>query len=370
MAGAWPTSRNNSTAAQAYTGAAATSILSPPMYEFRSDTFTRPTEAMRRAMATAEVGDDVWGEDPTVIALEERAAAAVGKEAAIFVPSGTMGNAIGVRLHAGQGDALWAHDTSHVIDNEGGGPAALWGILPRGMLPAPDGLLRRRPTLRALVPRGRHRPPPRDRPAGLRREHVDRRAGRAVAARAAGRDRARTRTRAGMKVHMDGARLFNAAVALGVGADVICREVDTVQFCLSKGLGAPVGSMIAGTAEEMVRADRYRKLLGGGMRQAGIVAAAGIHALDHHVERLADDHANARRLAEGLAAPARGSRSTRRAVRDQHRAGRAAPATATRLRASCDELAAVGVLAAPYDRTRIRFVTSLEVDAGRRGGCT
>ena len=133
MAGAWPTSRNNNTAAQAYTGGRGTSILSPPMYEFRSDTFTRPTEAMRRVMATAEVGDDVWGEDPTVIALEERAAAAVGKEAAVFVPSGTMGNAIGMRLHAGQGDALWAHDTSHVIDNEGGGPATLWGILPRGI---------------------------------------------------------------------------------------------------------------------------------------------------------------------------------------------------------------------------------------------
>ena len=165
------------------------------MWEFRSDTFTRPTEAMRRAMATAEVGDDVWGEDPTVIALEERAAAAVGKEAAVFVPSGTMGNAIGMRLHAGQGDALWAHDASHVIDNEGGGPAALWGILPRGLATA--GGFFSADDLRAVVPRGRHRPPPRDRRAWsasrTRRPRPRARRGRS----SAGRDPRPTRTRAG-----------------------------------------------------------------------------------------------------------------------------------------------------------------------------
>ena len=329
------------------------------MYEFRSDTFTRPTEAMRRVMATAEVGDDVWGEDPTVIALEERAAAAVGKEAAVFVPSGTMGNAIGLRLHAGQGDALWAHDTSHVIDNEGGGPAALWGILARG-LATPDGFFTA-DDLRAVVPEDdtdHHH-------AIARLVCIENTSTAAQGAPWPVEQLAEIRSYAharGMKVHMDGARLFNAAVALEVGADVICREVDTVQFCLSKGLGAPVGSIIAGTAEEMVRADRYRKLLGGGMRQAGIVAAAGIHALDHHVARLADDHANARRLAEGLAA------GSRLAVDPAAVATNIVLAACTRdgdtAGSVCDELEAVGVLAAPYDRTRIRFVTSLEVDAG------
>jgi threonine aldolase len=328
------------------------------MYEFRSDTFTRPTEAMRRAMATAEVGDDVWGEDPTVIALEERAAAAVGKEAAVFVPSGTMGNAIGMRLHAGQGDALWAHDSSHVIDNEGGGPAALWGVLARG-LATPGGFFGA-DDLRAVVPEDdtdHHH-------AIARLVCVENTSTAAQGAPWPVERLAEIRSYAharGMKVHMDGARLFNAAVALGVGADVICREVDTVQFCLSKGLGAPVGSIIAGSAEEMVRADRYRKLLGGGMRQAGIVAAAGIHALDHHVERLADDHANARRLAEGLAA------SSRLAADPSAVPTNIVLAACTRdgdtAAGVCDELAAVGVMAAPYDRSRIRFVTSLEVDA-------
>jgi threonine aldolase len=329
------------------------------MYEFRSDTFTRPTEAMRRAMATAEVGDDVWGEDPTVMALEERAAAAVGKEASVFIPSGTMGNAIGMRLHAGQGDALWAHDASHVIDNEGGGPAALWGILPRGLATA--GGFFGADELRALVPEDdtdHHH-------AIARLVCVENTSTAAQGAPWPIERLAEIRSYAharGMKVHMDGARLFNAAVALGVGADVICREVDTVQFCLSKGLGAPVGSIIAGTREEMVRADRYRKLLGGGMRQAGIVAAGGIHALDHHVDRLADDHANARRLAEGLAA------GSRLAVDVDAVRTNIVLAACTRdgdtAAAVCDELAAVGVRAAPYDRTRIRFVTSLEVDAG------
>ncbi len=329
------------------------------MYEFRSDTFTRPTEAMRRVMATAEVGDDVWGEDPTVIALEERAAAAVGKEAAVFVPSGTMGNAIGLRLHAGQGDALWAHDTSHVIDNEGGGPAALWGILARG-LATPDGFFTAA-DLRAVVPEDdtdHHH-------AIARLVCIENTSTAAQGAPWPVEQLAEIRSYAharGMKVHMDGARLFNAAVALEVGADVICREVDTVQFCLSKGLGAPVGSIIAGTAEEMVRADRYRKLLGGGMRQAGIVAAAGIHALDHHVARLADDHANARRLAERLGA------GSRLAVDPAAVRTNIVLAACTRdgdtAASVCDELEAVGVLAAPYDRTRIRFVTSLEVDAG------
>jgi len=323
-----------------------------------SDTLTTPSAAMRDAMAHAPVGDDVFGEDPTVRALEERAAAAVGKEAALFIPSGTMGNAIGMRLHAGQGDALWAHDASHVIDNEGGGPAALWGILPRGV--ATDSGFFTAEHLRALVPEAdddiHH--------AFARLICVENTSTAAQGAPWPLADLAGLRSYAharGMKVHMDGARLFNAAVALGVGADVICREVDTVQFCLSKGLGAPVGSIIAGTAPEIEQANRLRKLLGGGMRQAGVVAAGGIYALDHNVERLADDHANARRLAEGLGA---GSRlaidvdrvATNIVLASCVRAGDTAAGV-------CDELEQVGVLAAPYDRTTLRFVTSLEVDA-------
>jgi threonine aldolase len=328
------------------------------MWEFRSDTFTRPTDAMRRAMASAEVGDDVWGEDPTVRALEERAAAAVGKEAALFVPSGTMGNAIGMRLHAAQGDALWAHDTSHVLDNEGGGPAALWGILPRG-LATPGGFFTA-DDLRAVVPEDDEDP----HHAFARLLCVENTSTAAQGApwplEALAGLRAYAHAR-GMKVHMDGARLFNAAVALGVGADDICREVDTVQFCLSKGLGAPVGSIIAGSTAEVARANRLRKLLGGGMRQAGVVAAGGIYALDHHVERLADDHANARRLAEGIDA------GSRLAVDVDQVATNIVLAACTRANDTaagvCKELEQVGVLAAPYDRATIRFVTSLEVDA-------
>ena len=298
-------------------------------------------------MATAEVGDDVWGEDPTVIALEERAAAAVGKEAAVFVPSGTMGNAIGMRLHAGQGDALWAHDASHVIDNEGGGPAALWGILPRGIATA-GRLLRRRRAARAWCPRTT--PTTTTRSPAWSASRTRRPPPRARRGRSSGWPRSASYAHArGMKVHMDGARLFNAAVALGVGADVICREVDTVQFCLSKGLGAPVGLDHRRHGRGDGRANRYRKLLGGGMRQAGIVAAAA-STRSTTTSTASPTTTPTPAGWPRASAPARGSRPTRRRG-DQHRPR--APARAPRHRRGvCDELEAVGVLAAPYDRTR------------------
>jgi threonine aldolase len=330
------------------------------MYEFRSDTFTRPTDAMRAAMAAAEVGDDVWGEDPTVRALEERAAEAVGKEAAVLVPSGTMGNALGVRVHCAQGDELYAAADAHVCKWEVGGPAALWGVQVR-MLPAVDG----RPTvdaLREVVPFGAGDDPHLAIPRLVWVENTAGDPGGRVWPLAELDAYTGAARELGLAVHVDGARLFNAAVALGVPAAEIARRADTVQFCLSKGLGAPVGSVLAGSDDAIRRARRFRKLLGGGMRQAGILAAAGLHALEHHVARLADDHRNARTLAEGLAETGRLSVDVDRVetnivLADVVRPDDDAAAVAR-------ELAAVGVLTAPLTARRLRFVTSLEVDAG------
>jgi threonine aldolase len=326
------------------------------MWEFRSDTFTRPDEGMRRAMATAEVGDDVWGEDPTVRELEETAAAICGKEAAVFISSGTMGNAIGVRLHAGQGDELYAHARSHVVDNEGGGSAALWGIAQR-QLHGADGMFDEA-DLEAWVADGSdpHHPIPRI--VCIENTSMAAMGGPWPMERLA-RVSAYAHER-GMKVHIDGARMFNAAVALGVGPHEICAHADSVTFCLSKGLGAPVGSVLCCSGEDIGKAHRLRKLLGGGMRQAGIVAAAGLYALERNVERLADDHANARRLAEGLA------ETGRLAVDPARVRTNMVLACVTResdtAAAVCRDLDAVGVRAAPYDGRTVRFATSLEVD--------
>jgi threonine aldolase len=326
------------------------------MHEFRSDTFTSPDDGMRRAMATAELGDDVWGEDPTVRRLEETAAEICGMEAGLFVSSGTMGNAVGIRLHAGQGDELYAHARSHVVDNEGGGASALWGVSQRQLLGA-DGFFDES-DLAAWLADGSdpHHAMPRlvcvedTSMAGMGAPWpLDRLARVSTYARARG-----------MKVHVDGARLFNAAIADGIGAHEICGHADTVTFCLSKGLGAPVGSVVCMPAADLPRARRVRKLLGGGMRQAGVIAAAGLYALERNIERLADDHANARRLADGIAA------SGRLAVDPARVRTNMVLARCTReddsARVVCEEMAAVGVLAAPYDARTVRFVTSLEVD--------
>jgi threonine aldolase len=337
-------------------------LPSAGMWEFRSDTFTRPSDAMRRAMATADVGDDVWGEDPTVIALQRRAADLLGKPAALFVASGTMGNAIGIGLHAARGTELYAHARSHVIDNEAGGPAALWGVSTR-QLPGDDGFFDAA-TLREWIPDDQddpHHAP--SRLVVIENTSMAAMGGCWPLDRLAGiADTARQQS---LAVHMDGARLLNAAVAQGVTAAAICQHVDTVSLCLSKGLGAPVGSVLAGSQAAITRAMRLRKLLGGGMRQAGVVAAAGLYALDHHIDRLADDHDNARRLADAIAA-------TRRltVARDQVETNIVLARCATpgdTAAGVCRELAAVGVLAAPYDATTIRFVTSLEVDRASLG---
>jgi threonine aldolase len=264
--------------------------------ELRSDTFTLPTESMRRAMAAAEVGDDVWDEDPTVHRLQERAAEMVGKEAALFVPSGTMGNLCALVAHTQRGDEVILDSESHIVHSEVAGGAVVGGLQFQA-LHATEGRLRPEQVVAAIRESDIHQPP-----TGLVcLENTHNRAGGiCLSARqtAVLADVAHAR---GIPVHLDGARIFNAAVAQGVPATELTAPVDSVMFCLSKGLSAPVGSLLAGPSDFIERARRVRKLLGGGMRQAGVIAAAGLCALTEMVPRLADDHANARLLAEGIA---------------------------------------------------------------------
>ncbi len=265
------------------------------MIDLRSDTVTRPTAAMRRAMAEAEVGDDVYGEDPTVNRLEEEAARLVGKEAALFVASGTMGNQLAVMTHTRRGDEVIVEAESHIYYYEVGGLAALSGVQPLA-IPGQNGILTSKDVEAALRPENIHFP----RPRLLCLENTHNRGGGTVLSVEQTRALAEVARRAGMKVHLDGARIFNAAVFLGVTARELAEPADSVMFCLSKGLGAPVGSILAGSAAFVEAARKNRKLLGGGMRQAGILAAAGLLALEM-VSCLEEDHQKARVLAEGLA---------------------------------------------------------------------
>jgi threonine aldolase len=269
--------------------------MGDPIIDLRSDTVTRPTPAMREAMARAEVGDDVLGEDPTVKALERRTAELLGKEASLFVPSGTMANQIAVGVHAGPGEEVICDETAHVYVWEGGGIARLSGVTPRP-LAGDRGLLCAAQLADKIRPDDGHYV--RTRLVCLENTHN----------RGGGRVHPVEQVRAislwaranGLAVHLDGARLFNAVVASGVAAREWASYFDTVSVCFSKGLGAPVGSAIAGTAETVKKAHRLRKVFGGGMRQAGVIAAAALHALENHVERLAEDHRNARLLAEAV----------------------------------------------------------------------
>ncbi len=272
-------------------------LASGPTIDLRSDTVTHPTEAMREAMYRAEVGDDVYGEDPTINRLEELAAEKTGKEAAVFVPSGTMGNAIALLTHCRRGDEIVMGDRSHTYLYEVGGAARLNGSPVRPVPTLPDGTLDRARLAHSFLGDDIHEA----RTGLLCLENTHNMCGGRVLSAATLRELAAPARARGLPVHMDGARLFNAAVALGVPASELAAEVDSVQFCLSKGLSAPVGSMLAGSRSFIEEARRVRKLLGGGMRQAGIPAAAGILALTEMVERLAEDHANAKKLAEGLA---------------------------------------------------------------------
>ncbi len=266
-----------------------------PLIDLRSDTLTRPTRGMRAAIAEAIVGDDVFGEDPTVVALERRVADLLGREAALFVPSGTMANQIALQLHAGHGEEVLVADGAHCLWYETGAAAAIAGVqlVPVGrdgavtaaevraaVRPAVDWC----PTTRALVLENTH----------------NRAGGRVIDLALAAAAMAQAHA-LGLTVHLDGARIFNAAAALGVSPREVALQADTVSVCLSKGLGAPVGSLLAGTSDHVRVARRLRKRMGGGMRQVGVLAAAGIYALDHHVDRLVDDHESARALAIAVA---------------------------------------------------------------------
>ena len=265
--------------------------------DLRSDTVTKPTQAMREAMYRAEVGDDVFGEDPTVNRLERTAAERMGKEAALLVVSGTMGNLVALLTHCGRGDEVILGDSSHTYLFEQGGMAALGGIAPRPVANQPDGTLRLVDIERAIRPDNEHFP--RTRLVCLENTHnVCNGAALTVeyTAQVAGLAHSR-----GLRVHLDGARIFNAAAALGTDASRLTSEVDSVTFCLSKGLCGPVGSLLCGDASFIGEARRARKVVGGGMRQAGILAAAGIVALEQMTERLEEDHVRAKQLAEGLA---------------------------------------------------------------------
>jgi len=266
--------------------------------DLRSDTVTHPTQAMRDAMARAEVGDDVYGEDPTVIRLEEMAADRLGKEAGLFIPSGTMGNLIAVLAHCGRGDEAILGHLAHTFLYEGGGIAALGGVHPHTIPNQPDGTLLLEDILGAIRPDNPHQPV--TRLVCLENTH-NRCGGEAISAAYTAAVGALCDERS-LALHLDGARIFDAEVALGVPAKELAAPVDSVTFCLSKGLCAPVGSVLCGSAAFVEKALRLRKMVGGGMRQAGIIAAAGIVAMTTMIDRLAEDHARARQLAKALGA--------------------------------------------------------------------
>ncbi len=265
------------------------------MIDLRSDTVTRPTPAMRRAMAEAEVGDDVYREDPTVNRLEQRAAEIMGKEAGLFVPTGTMGNTIGVKIHTEHGQEVICESRAHVLDWELSMLAWFSGCLLRPV-PTDDGILHWKDIEAAIRPASAHCAST----ALIEIENTHNMAGGTVYPMDVFEDICAHAHERGLKVHLDGARIFNAACHLSRPVRDLAAPADSVMFCLSKGLGAPVGSMLVGTAERIHRARGYRKRLGGGMRQAGVLAAAGLIALEEMPHRLGEDHANARYLAREL----------------------------------------------------------------------
>jgi threonine aldolase len=323
--------------------------------DFRSDTVTQPTPEMRKAMATAPLGDDVYGDDPTVNLLEEVAAARLGKEAAMFVPSGTMGNLIGVAVSARLGEELIADAASHVFVYETAGAAAIAGVQIRPVATL-AGLMSPEQIAEAVRPRDDpHQPIS----AAVAFENTHNMHGGIVWPLEALRSASDAARSFGLRVHLDGARIFNAAVALGVDVADIAACADTVTFCLSKGLACPAGSVFCGSRETVGEARRWRKRLGGGMRQTGVLAAAGLIALDRMVDRLEEDHANARTLAEGLAempgVTCDLSRvQTNLVFFDLERT------TAPRFNDACVQRGLLGDLSGPK---RMRFVTHYGIDA-------
>jgi threonine aldolase len=269
--------------------------MSHDYLDFRSDTVTRPTPQMRAAMADAPVGDDVFGEDPSVNRLEARVAEMLGLEAAIFVPSGTMSNLIAVRLHCKPGDEMICEVDCHVYNYEQGGYAQLNGVAVR-TVQGDQGVMTAEQLVNLVRPSDAHQV--RTRLVSL--ENTHNRGGGRILPYDNVEAICRWARAAGLATHLDGARLFNAAVATGIPASRWAEHFDTVSICFSKGLGAPVGSALAGPRDLIAEARRHRKVLGGGTRQAGVIAAGALQALEYHVDRLAEDHANARRLADGI----------------------------------------------------------------------
>jgi len=325
--------------------------------DLRSDTVTQPTPEMREAMASAKVGDDVYGDDPTVNRLQETASALMGKEAALFVPSGTMGNLAGILAHCQRGDEVIIGNKNHTFLFEAGGISALGGIHSHQIPNQADGSLLPEDVEAAIRPDDAHDPISRL----VCLENTHNRCGGTVQDVAYTRGIAELAHAHGLKVHLDGARVFNAAAALDVEAKELAEPVDSITFCLSKALCAPVGSVLCGTAEFIRRAHRARKMLGGGMRQAGVLAAAGLVALEKMVARLGEDHERARKLAEGLRSIA------------GVRLDPGTPATnmvffelAPHVKQSTAELEsnlrAVGILIAASGSRRFRFVTHYWID--------
>lgn len=265
--------------------------------DLRSDTVTMPSPEMRRAIYEAEVGDDVYGDDPSVNELEAKSAAMLGKEAGLFVTSGTQGNLVSMLAHCGRGDEVVVGDRSHIFTNEAGGASVLGALFLYPVKTDRFGFLEPDEIRAATNPTDYHKPPTRllcientHNQASGQPLTVEQTEAMADAAR-----------EGGMSVHIDGARIFNAAVSLGVDVAELSAAADSVTFCLSKGLACPVGSIVVGSEEFIDQARRYRKMLGAGMRQVGVIAAAGIYSLDNMIDRLAEDHDNAKKLAEGLA---------------------------------------------------------------------
>lgn len=317
--------------------------------DLRSDTITKPTLAMREAMARAEVGDDVYGEDPSVQRLEEQVAGLLGKQAALFVPSGTMSNQIGLLLHTRPGDEVLVSEAAHMIWDESGAGAALAGVQfrelgTRGVF-TPDDVSNARKPERYFHPRTRL----------VCVENTHNRSGGRVFPQASVVAIAERAKELGLGLHLDGARLWNAAVASGRAASELAAPFDTVSVCFSKGLGAPVGSALCGSREDILRARRFRKMLGGGMRQAGILAAAALHALEHHRERLVVDHEHARMLASALERlPGFQVEAPETNIVVMHHEANGCSELA-------DALAQRGVLAGLLDAHTLRLVTHLDI---------
>ncbi|MBA4179295.1 MAG: low-specificity L-threonine aldolase [Anaerolinea sp.] len=321
--------------------------------DLRSDTVSKPGPEMRRAMYEAEVGDDVFGDDPTVNRLEAVAAEVMGKEAALFVPSGTMANLVAVLAHTRPGDELILGDESHIFNYEVSGAARIANVQTHALKNTPEGLLHPAEVAAAVRPPNIHNPVT----SLLCLENTHNRCGGAALPVTAMDELAGVAHERAVKVHLDGARIFNAQAALGVPAARIARDCDSVSFCLSKGLGCPVGSVLCGTPAFVELARRNRKMLGGGMRQAGVLAAAGLYALEHNVECMAEDHANARRLADTFRSYEAFSPNvpqTNIVVVDIVRGS---------VSGWLEAFAAEGILAVAFGPRRIRFVTHINISA-------